>query len=339
MADEIRITRICRTENFTRHSSFIAHHSSLIMASPTSYTKPLTREQAERLRSAMAGKGFTFEEKPYCLFAGANDAAKVNVAVYEKGPKVVVQGKGTEDFVKFTLEPEALGVAELGYEEVNHPEMFSPHIGVDESGKGDFFGPLVIAGVYVDRDMALKLRDLGVMDSKRIGSDARIGAIAADMRNVAAPVHEVIVIGPERYNELYAQFGNLNKLLAWGHAKVIENLLARVPDCPRALSDQFANPRVLQQALQKRGKTITLEQRTKAESDPAVAAASIFAREKFVRWLDENGDRFGIKLPKGVSEAVKSAARELVQKHGRGALARVAKLHFRTTTEVTGGLF
>src|SRR5882757_8799169 len=127
------------------------------MPALTSYTKPLTREQAERLRAAMEEKGFVFEEKPYCLFAAANKGAKLNVAVYEKGPKVVVQGKGTEDFVKFTLEPEVLGAAELGYEEVNRPEMFAPHIGVDESGKGDFFGPLVIAGAYVDQRMARTL--------------------------------------------------------------------------------------------------------------------------------------------------------------------------------------
>ncbi|HEY2574427.1 MAG TPA: ribonuclease HIII, partial [Verrucomicrobiaceae bacterium] len=242
------------------------------MPAPTSHIKPLTRAQAEKLRVLLEAKGFVFEEKPYCLFAAAGKAAKVNLAVYEKGPKIVVQGKGTEDFVKFTLEPEVLGVAELGYEEVHHPEMYQPHIGVDESGKGDFFGPLVVAGAYVDADMTRRLREIGVMDSKRIGSDARIGALARQMRE-AGVIHDVIVIGPPRYNELYGKFGNLNQLLAWGHAKVIENLLDRVPSCPRALSDQFANPKVLERALQSRGKTIMLEQRTKAESDPAVAAA------------------------------------------------------------------
>src|SRR5205085_8036354 len=140
-------------------------------------------------------------------------------------------------------------------------------------------------------------------------------AIAADMRR-AGVIHETIVIGPERYNELHASFGNLNKLLAWGHAKIIENLLERVPDCPRALSDQFANPRVLQRALQERGKTIELEQRTKAESDPAVAAASILAREKFVKWLDEAGQMHGVHLGKGVSPIVKSEALQIMQKHG-----------------------
>jgi len=306
------------------------------MSAPTSYIKPLTRGQADKLRGLLEEKGFEFEGKPYCLFAAANAGARVNVAVYEKGPKIVVQGKGTEEFVKFTLEPEVLGVAELGYEQVHHPEMFEPHIGVDESGKGDFFGPLVIAGAYVDADMARKLRELGVMDSKRIGSDSRIGTLAKQMRE-AGVVHEVIVIGPQRYNELYAKFANLNKLLAWGHAKVIENLLERVPECPRALSDQFASPKVLERALQGRGKTITLEQRTKAESDPAVAAASIFAREGFVRWLESAGARHGVPLPKGVSPAVKRNAAELVARHGRDILGQVAKLHFRTAREIIGG--
>lgn len=306
------------------------------MPAPTSYLKPLTPGQAERLRVLLGEKGYVFADKPYCLFAAANAAAKVNLAVYEKGPKIVVQGKGTEDFVKFTLEPEVLGVAELGYEQVHHPEMFEPHIGVDESGKGDFFGPLVIAGAYIDGNMARRLREMGVMDSKRIGSDARIGTLAKQMRE-AGIVHEVVVIGPQRYNELYEKFANLNKLLAWGHAKVIENLLERVPGCPRALSDQFANAKVLERALQSRGKTIKLEQRTKAESDPAVAAASIFAREGFVRWLEDAGARHGVPLPKGVSPAVKQNAAELVARHGRGILGQVAKLHFRTASEIVGG--
>lgn len=301
------------------------------MPALTTYTKALTESQAARLRTVLQAKGFKFLEKPYCLYAA--EGPKVNVAVYEKGPKIVAQGKGVEEFITFTLEPEVLGVAELGYEEVNQPEMFEPHLGIDESGKGDFFGPLVIAGAYVEASMARKLRDMGVMDSKRIGSDARIEAIAGDMR-AARVVHEVIVIGPEKYNELYTKFGNLNRLLAWGHARVIENLLERVPDCPMALSDQFANPRVLQSALLEKGKTIDLQQRTKAESDPAVAAASIFAREKFVRWLKEAGDRLGILLPKGASPAVKQAGAELIRKHGADILPKVAKMHFKTAIEV-----
>lgn len=297
----------------------------------TTYTKPLTAIQASTLRELLQQKGFKLEARPYMLYAASGE--KVSLAVYEKGPKVVVQGKGTEDFVKFILEPEVLGAAGLGYEEVLEPAKFAPHLGVDESGKGDFFGPLVVAGAYVDANMARTLQNMGVMDSKRISSDARIESLARDMRG-AGLVHEVVVIGPERYNELHTKFGNLNKLLAWGHAKVIENLLERVPDCPRALSDQFANPRVLEQSLQERGRTILLEQRTKAESDPAVAAASILAREKFVQWLRAAGRNYGIELGKGVSPAVKAAAVEMIRRHGAGSLAQVAKSHFRTTQEV-----
>lgn len=297
------------------------------------YTKPLTIAQAAKLRDVLEEKGYEFESKPYTLYAATGP--KVNIAVYEKGPKVVAQGKGTVEFVQFTLEPLVLGQAELGYEEVNNPEMFSPHIGVDESGKGDYFGPLVIAGVYVDGIVARHLKDEGIMDSKRISSDARIETLAKVIRATPGLVWNVVAIGPERYNDMYDSFGNLNRLLAWGHARVIENLLEKVPGCPRALSDQFANPTILQRALKEKGREIELVQRTKAESDPAVAAASILAREAFVRWMREAGEaRGGVPLPKGASPAVKVRASEIVDNEGKSGLKKVAKLHFRTTFEL-----
>lgn len=304
------------------------------MPAITTYTKPLTAEQVTRLKSVLQDGGYSFESKPYCLFAASKP--KLNVLVYEKGPKVLVQGKETENFVTNVLEPLILGVAELGYEEVHHPEMYEPHIGVDESGKGDFFGPLVIASVYVDADVARKLRELGVVDSKKIGSDAKISQLAAAIRSAAGLRWEVVQINPSKYNELYSKFGNLNRLLAWGHATAIESLVEKVPDCPRALSDQFANPMVLQRALRAKGCSIELVQRTKAESDPAVAAASILARDAFVKWLDQNSSRFEIELPKGVSSAVKDHARKIFDKAGRLGLAAVAKMHFKTASEVCG---
>ncbi len=304
------------------------------MPALTTYTKPLTAEQAAKLRSVLVERGYDFETKPYCLYAASK--GKMNVMVYEKGPKVAVQGKETEDFVTNILEPMVLGMAELGYEEVHHPEMYQPHIGVDESGKGDFFGPLVIAGVYVDAAVARNLRDIGAVDSKRISSDRKISQIAAAIRMVPGLSWQVVQIHPEKYNELYTQFGNLNRLLAWGHAKVIEMLLEKVPDCPRAVSDQFANPSVLQRALQTKGRSIELVQRTKAESDPAVAAASILARDGFVQWLKKTGDSLGVELPKGVSDAVKANARQIFLQDGRTGLNRVAKLHFKTAAEVSG---
>lgn len=294
----------------------------------TSYTRAITLDQAEALRLLLAGDGFRFSQKPHALFSASRD--KLSVTVYEKGPKVLVQGKDTEPFVEFRLEPEVLGVAELGYEEVLQPEMFSPHFGIDESGKGDFFGPLVIAGVYVDPEIARHLLDQGVMDSKRIASDARIRALATTIRETPRIVCEVVSLGPEKYNALYARFGNLNRLLAWGHARVIENLLHQRPDCPRALSDQFANPRQLQSALMKKGKTIELQQRTKAESDVAVAAASILARERFVDWLDQCSKRLGYTLPKGVSDKVVAAGCRFAADKGVEQLPLVAKVHFKT---------
>lgn len=300
----------------------------------TSYTSPLTAAQAETLRRALEERGFDFEAKPYAMFTAKK--GKLNVTVYEKGPKVLVQGKETEDFVRFTLEPEVFGEARLGYEEVLNPDLFEPHFGIDESGKGDFFGPLVIAGVYTDGRIVRSLMDAGIMDSKRIGSAARIRQLAAVIRSVPGCVVELVSIGPERYNEMYASFGNLNRLLAWGHARVIEKLAAAVPGCPRALSDQFARAEVLERALKQKGVGIRLEQRTKGESDIAVAAASIIARERFVDWMDKTSSACGVNLPLGASAAVVEAGRALIAKHGKDALGKAAKLHFKTSSEVLG---
>jgi ribonuclease HIII len=302
------------------------------MAPLASYTSLLTVEQANRLRSLLQELGFEFSAKQYTLFFAQKN--KLSVAVYEKGPKVLIQGKGVEEFVQFDLEPKILGEAKLGYEEVYAPEMFEPHFGVDESGKGDFFGPLVIAGVYVDRGIARKLMDAGVQDSKRIGSDARIRALADEIRKNTLGLFEVVLIGPAKYNELYEKFGNLNKLLAWGHARVIENLLAKKPDCPRSLSDQFADVRLIEQSLLRHGRKIDIQQRPRAESDVAVAAASILAREGFINWLDREGKKLGMRLERGVSSGVKAAAESLVQAKGPEALRQVAKVHFRTAHAV-----
>ena len=297
-----------------------------------SYTHALTSEQAGKLRALLEELGFSFAPRPYTLFFAQKD--KLSVAVYEKGPKILLQGKGIEEFVQFQLEPKILEEARLGYEEVHSPEMFEPHFGVDESGKGDFFGPLVIAGVYVDRGIARKFLEVGIQDSKRIGSDTRIHNLADLIRHTQGAAHDVVVIGPERYNDLYEKFGNLNSLLGWGHARVIENLLGKRSDCPRALSDKFADARVIERSLLARGRLIKLEQRTKAESDLAVAAASILAREGFIDWLDRRSKAVGIKLGRGVSASIKDAARAFVEKEGPGALRQVAKVHFRTAHEI-----
>ena len=297
-----------------------------------SYTHPLSLGEVTKLRALLEKLGFEFSPKEYTLpFARKN---KLSVAVYEKGPKVLVQGRDVEEFVQFELEPKILREAKLGYEEVHSPEMFEPHFGVDESGKGDFFGPLVIAGVYVDREIARRLLDAGVQDSKRIGLDARIRALVQIIRRTANGLIETVLIGPQKYNELYHKFGNLNKLLGWGHARVIENLLGKKPDCLRALSDQFADAHVVEQSLLRHGRKIDIEQRTKAESDIAVAAASILAREAFISWLERRGKELGLRLERGASANVKETAKKLVEMKGPSVLRDVAKIHFRTAHEV-----
>lgn len=298
----------------------------------SSYTMPIQAGDVELIHSILKEQGFEMKEKPYAHFSGKKD--KLNVTVYQKGPKVLVQGKGTEDFVRFTLEPMVLGEARLGYEEINEPEMFEPHFGIDESGKGDFFGPLVIAGVYTDADSTRALMDAGITDSKRISSAAKIAKLAKLIRATPCIAYEVVSIGPERYNEMYDSFKNLNRLLAWGHARVIRGLAAQVPSCPRALSDQFARKDVLEKELARHDVALELQQRTKGESDVAVAAASILARERFVQWIASSSDKSGVKIPLGAGPHVIDSARELVEKHGREILPKVAKMHFKTAKEV-----
>jgi ribonuclease HIII len=299
-----------------------------------SFTFKIDPAQAGKLRAILEEKGFTFREVPYTLYGAQKQ--KLTVNAYSSG-KLLVQGKGAKEFVEFTIEPEIIGEAKLGYDEVHNPEMFQPHLGIDESGKGDFFGPLVIAGVFVDGDLPHRLLELGVKDSKKIGSDRKALDLADEIKDLIGPRWNVVTILPEKYNELYIKFRNLNRLLAWGHAKVIENLLIRWPNCPRALSDKFANESLIQRALQEHGKKIILQQRTKAESDIAVAAASILARAGFLDRLKFLGDKVGTALPKGASAQVKAAAREIVRKSGADALKSVCKFHFKTYREVIDG--
>ena len=215
--------------------------------------------------------------------------------------------------------------------------MFLPHAGIDESGKGDFFGPLVVACCYTEGAMARRLLKAGVADSKTIKTERKIFELADLIRKEAAGRFNLIVLMPETYNRLYASIGNLNRLLAWGHAKTLENVLEKVPNCPRAISDQFAqSATTVQRALQSRGRQIQLEQHPKAEADIAVAAASILARAEFVQRMKALGEQAGMPLPKGASAEVLKTAKLLVQQLGAEALPNFAKMHFKTANEVLG---
>jgi len=293
----------------------------------TSYSCTLPARQMEELRTILQARSFNFSSPPHALFAAAQ--GEVTVAAYRSG-KVLVQGKGTREFVEFILEPEVIKEARLGYEHLLE-KYAGDRIGVDESGKGDYFGPLVVAGVYLDEAQEKRLRGLGVRDSKTL-SDRR----AIELRRVIRRdcLFSVVAIGPERYNQLYATMGNLNQLLAWGHARVIENLLSKV-SCAKAVLDQFGHKDLVLKALMKKGRTIEVIQQFRGEADMAVAAASVLARGEFLLRLKKLSEELGVALPKGNAiDLVVAAGRAVIGKWGMEALVRAAKVHFKTTKQM-----
>lgn len=312
---------------FSRH--FSGHMAS-------QYSIELTETEAKALQKKLQTRaGYEPAEREYAAFCF--NGPKVNVTYYAKRGRLVVQGSGASEFLEFVMliDPKT-GVSATAPAKASGASRVDtrPHFGVDESGKGDYFGPLVIAGVYSDERTAEALVKLGCKDSKSIPDDKKIASIAAKIMKVPGIAYEVVCMGPKRYNELYAEFGNLNRLLAWGHARVIAALHEKVPSCPRALSDQFANEWVLKTALGKRKIPVQLEQRTKAESDVAVAAASILARARFVKWMTDTAAASGCSMPLGCAGHVVRAAQDFVDKYGMERLNEVAKLHFKTTAKL-----
>jgi ribonuclease HIII len=310
-----------------------------ILVNPlSSYTCKLTDEQAKSLRTWLEAHHYKFREVPYARFAAEKD--KTNLVFYESR-KLVVQGKGTQEFIEFVLEPEILREARLGYEAVLNPDLLLPRLGVDESGKGDFFGPLCVAGVYINEAVIKSWDGAGIKDSKNISSDKRIKELAERIRKTPGCVTTVVPIGNEAYNRLYSKMKSVNAMLAWGHARVIENLMkdrhAMSPPPVRAISDQFAySKETVAGALMTLGREIELVQKHRAEEDLAVAAASILARNEFVTRLGALEKQFEMAFPKGASAAVDAAAKEFVARHGADALKKVAKTHFRTALRAQG---
>lgn len=296
------------------------------------YVCTLTKEQIALLKEILCAASCELKAAPYCEFK--TEYHEASIAAYSSG-KLVVQGKGTGEFVDFLLEPQILkGDAFAGM--IAETEFF-PHAGIDESGKGDFFGPLVIACVFVeDRSAAEKLASLGVRDSKAIKSDAKVAQIAQQILPAVNGQAAVVAIGPEAYNRFYDNVRNLNRLLAWGHARTLENLLEKVPACTSALADKFGDERLIRNALMEQGRKIELRQQTKAESDIAVAAASILARAEFVRRMSLLGKEVGMELPKGAGPQVDKVARSLAEQGGRALLSTVAKMHFSTAAKALG---
>ena len=315
---------------------------------PNQYSVVLSLSQSSRLQGLLENElpGFAPARREYASFC--YEKPGLVVAFFPKKNKLLIQGAGTDEFIEFVLEPKITGIISLTLSA--DPDCPSArvslvpglderaHFGIDESGKGDYFGPLVVAGVFCEGESARALSKLGCCDSKTIKSEVKMAKLADAIVKTPGVAFEILCMGPKRYNELYSEMSNLNSLLAWCHARVIASLHDKVPSCPRALSDQFANEWVLKRALALRKIPVLLEQRTKGESDIAVAAASILARARFVRWMNEASVAAGDKLPLGCAPHVPKAARAFVLKHGKERLAEVAKLHFKVTAQVLKGL-
>ncbi|MFI5357125.1 MAG: ribonuclease HIII [Opitutales bacterium] len=300
----------------------------------SSYTVKLDDGQLRKLRAHCEGRGWTPFEVGYTHFAFKADHLKLNVAAYTSG-KVVIAGKGTEDFVRDVLEPEITGAPKLGYDAVLHPDWFETHAGLDESGKGDFFGPVIAATVIADKAAIEAWREAGAQDSKKM-AESKIMELDRMIRTTkGATVETCFCHTMKRYNELMGRpRANLNNLLAWQHATALSAALKQKP-VVWGLLDQFSEQPLVQRELKRMAVTgFELRMRTKAEEDPMVAAASIVARAEYVRQMHALSKRFGGKLQKGAGPLVKEQARDIIARFGAPALGDFAKLHFRTAYEV-----
>jgi ribonuclease HIII len=303
------------------------------------YTLKLTDAQAKKLGEIVRAKGWELFEVAHSLFAFKGP--QVNIVQYTSG-KCVISGKGTEDFVRFTLEAEVTGEAKMGYDEANNPDWFEEHLGLDESGKGDVFGPVISACVIAPGEAIRAWREAGVMDSKKL-NDVKIAALDVRIRETPGVTVKTTFMRMAKYNELHSRFGkNLNRLLGWMHAtsaaEALQQYEASFQRKPAwGLLDQFTEEPLVQNELARKGVNFDLRMRTKAESDPVVAAASIVARAAFVRELDRLSADGGVPLPKGAGMAQHRAAMaELVGRFGPAILVNFAKLHFRETYEPRG---
>ena len=300
------------------------------------YTEKFDKSKFNEIKAYFERINAEFSEQQYAQFRAKTPQG--TAILYNSG-KFLIQGSDVSSLVEnFKL---ALNLIDKNTQQTlfttQTPQINTqpqdipiPHIGVDESGKGDFFGPLVIAGVLATEENSKKFIEAGIKDSKKL-TDDKILKLAWLIKTNAT--HSVVVIGNEKYNELYAKFNNLNKLLAWGHARVIENILEKEP-CNYALSDKFGNESLIKNALIDKGKNITLEQRVKGEEDIAVAAASVLARAEYVNRMQTLSNRYEIELPKGASDKVLMTGKNFAQKYSKEKLKYVAKLHFKTYNQL-----
>lgn len=256
-----------------------------------------------------------------------NEKFKILSYFGKSGVKLVLQGNQNSTAYK-NISDAIFGEKFFSDSIESEPDEY---IGIDESGKGDFFGPLVICGVAINKQSRESIKSLNVVDSKLL-SNAEIVSTSQKLEHALKDSFDVVQINPLKYNELYEKFKNLNKLLAWGHAKVLENLLQR-NKITISISDKFGNPNSIINALQKLGREIEVRQETKAEKYLAVAAASIIARARFLRWFEKINSAEKLQLRQGSSLEVQKHFMEL-QKVNSEKISSLAKLHFKISDKL-----
>ena len=292
-----------------------------------SFTLKMPATEEPVVRAFFQGQGFEFAELAHAFWRARGPGC---IASFYRSGKLLMQGPEA-DMWRGLLADDSDHALPFHRALAKHPSPPPAEwIGTDEAGKGDYFGALVVAGVSLKREHLELLQELGVDDSKAL-ADERLPDMVRGIE--AMTDHEVLLIAPPKYNELYEQIGNLNHLLAWAHGKVITNLLART-EANYVLVDRFAHESLVRRAVGKRPAGVRLDQRTKAEEDPAVAAASILARAAFLRHLGSLSRRFGLRLRPGAGKPTLAAGRSFLEQHGPGPLGEVAKLHFRTTEQI-----
>jgi ribonuclease HIII len=299
-------------------------------------TQTLPLERAEELRQFLSGRGYTFESRPHQKFlARGKDAV---VSLYESG-KVVLGGSSPTELAEVSRFIESLGgspaTRETSVSATESIEGFhETRVGIDEAGKGDYFGPLIASAVLATEYQAKKLLQIGVRDSKALKTP-QIRTIAGQIRSeILVPGQwRTVKIAPIRYNSLIQTMGNLNRLLGWAHARTLEEVLKFKEPCSLAIADQFGDPKYIREALFSKGRNIRLVQVPKGERDVVVAAASVLARAEFLDSMQAMRDEFGEEFPLGATH-VEQFARNLVQKRGADVLLKTAKVHFATTSRV-----
>ncbi len=317
------------------------------------YTAKYNKNTLLALKEKFAQAGGAFHQVQYAEFQVCLNGV---VATFYTSGKFVVQGADIDEFLEQFLNikqapeifsrqtslalgltlPEtatttgtAAGASNTSATSNNLKERPYPHIGTDESGKGDFFGPLCTSGVLLNAHQAQYLKEIGIKDSKKL-DDKKILTLANEIRKNS--VYSTIHITPKKYNELYDKFKNLNKMLAWAHATVIENVLGQA-SADFAICDKFGDEKLILSMLKEKGGQIQIIQETKAEADTAVAAASILARAEYVIQMGKLCSYYEMNFPKGASDKVIEAGHKFVAKFGKEEMRSVCKAHFKTYQE------